>query len=163
MMFALMFSSAITAATIGIAEGAVRSYSEYTAQRVSVGRGIVRTDPYQLTAFGEASAEVSASRLHLLHIISELYDHVSHGGDVSISQRLEFRRSQVRAARRAIDGVEKLFNLSGAGALDLKLPLQRYWRDMHAAGNHICNVAEPIYHGWGLNYFGGEIPPGMFI
>ena len=162
MLFALLFSAGISAATVGIAEGAVRSFDEYTAGRVSIGRGLPKCDPYQMAGFGETAADVAASRVHLLHITAELFDHVSQGGTVTMSQRLEYRRSQVRAARRAITAVERLANLAGAGSLALDQPLQRYWRDLHAGGNHICNVSDPVYFAWGVEHFGGAVPAGTF-
>lgn len=163
MLFALLFSAGISAATIGIAEGALRAFDEFTARRVSIGRGLPKADPFQMAGFGEAAADIEASRVHLLHITAEFYDHVAGGGEVSMSQRLTYRRSQVRAARRAIHAVERLANLAGAGSLFMDQPIQRYWRDLHAGGNHICNVTDPIYFAWGVEHYGGEVPAGTFV
>lgn len=163
MLFALLFSAGISAATIGIAEGALSAFDEFTARRVSIGRGMPKTDPFQMAGFGEVAADIEASRVHLLHITSDFYDHVAGGGEVTMAQRLTYRRSQVRAARRAITAVERLANLAGAGSLFMDQPIQKYWRDLHAGGNHICNVDDPIYHAWGVQHYGGEVPAGTFV
>lgn len=41
------------------------------------------------------------------------------------------------------------------------MPLQRFWRDAHAAMNHASNVAEPMYEGYAKNLFGLPIPPSV--
>ena len=50
---------------------------------------------------------------------------------------------------------------AGGGALRLDQPFQRFWRDTHAAMNHINNTAEPVYEAWSLNTFGLPVPDGI--
>ncbi|PRC60894.1 monooxygenase, partial [Mycobacterium sp. ITM-2017-0098] len=62
------------------------------------------------------------------------------------------RRDQVRATARAIASIDLLFEASGATALQLDQPVQRFWRDAHAA-----NEPERAYLIFGNDAFG--LPP----
>ena len=163
MKFPLVFSAAISAGTQGIAQGALAAYRDYVSQRVSADGIVAKTDPTQLVLYGEAAADVAASRCHLLASTAELYDHVSKGGEVTRSQRLTFRRDQVRASRRAVDAIDRLFKVTGASGIRTDFPNQRYWRDMQVGLSHICNVPENIYAGWATDDLGGESAPTLFV
>ncbi|MEV6161662.1 acyl-CoA dehydrogenase family protein [Streptomyces sp. NPDC052052] len=160
--FGVMFSTAIAAATIGMAQGALQASVEYTRNRVNVLGDRVFSDPAQLVALGEAGADIAASRHHLLSDMRRAYDIVMAGGEIDRHLRLELRRNQVRASRRAVEAVEKLFIHAGGHSLHLDQPQQRYWRDAHAALNHLCNVAPTIYVAYGTDLYGGQIAPGIF-
>ena len=159
--FPVVFSAAINSGTIGIVQGALDVYRSYMEQRVSADGRVARRDPIQLNVYGEAAADVAASRTVLLNDMKELFDHVDKGGEVSWSQRLTVRRNGVRAVRRAVDAVDRLYKLSGAQSIHERLPNERYWRDMQAGLSHICNVSEAITVEWATDDLGGEasVPP----
>jgi alkylation response protein AidB-like acyl-CoA dehydrogenase len=161
MPHAYMFAGGIVAATVGIAIGALEAFTSRTAERVSQRLGKMSEDPYQLAALGEAAADVEASRVHLLHDAREMYRTVLAGGMPTVEERIQARRNQVRASRRAVAAVDMLFAHAGANSLRLEYPLQRYWRDSHAAMNHAANVAEPIYRGSSLLAFGQPVPSNI--
>ncbi|MET8904310.1 acyl-CoA dehydrogenase family protein [Streptomyces sp. NPDC004538] len=161
MPFGVMFSSAISAATLGIAEGALAAFLNYTRRRITIVGSRAAEDPHQLTGLGEAAADLDASRTHLLATMDRMYEDVLAGRAISIEARAEARRNQVRASRRATDAVDELFRRAGGGSLRLDQPLQRHWRDVHAAMNHLCNVADSIYEGWSRDQFG--LPAGIRV
>jgi len=123
----------------------------------------VAGDPFQLAALGEATADLDASRRHVLSDIERLYDILETRDHITLDERLVVRSNQVRASRRAVDAVDRLFAHAGAGSLRLDHPLQAFWRDLHAGMNHVCNVAEPVYQAYGLNLFGQPIPKGVYV
>lgn len=119
---------------------------------------VTKTDPHHLRELGEASADIEIGRRVFIDDWKRMYD-AAATGKVPDELRLETRRNQVRAVRRAVDAVDRLFNIAGGGSLRLDQPLQRFWRDMHAGMNHICNVAEPVYDSYGKHLFGLEPNP----
>ncbi len=157
--FAVLFSAAIGSGTLGIAQGCLDVYTEYVRNRVSANGSVAKTDPFQLAALAEAYSDLAASKLVLKVMFDEFYDQMVNGVPLTLEQRLASRRDQVRASRRAIGAIDKLFNLAGASAIHTDRPghLQRYWRDLHAGGSHICNEAEKQYTTWGVQYFGGPV------
>lgn len=161
--FGVMFPGAIIASTLAMCEGALGQFIAYTRQRVTVAGVKTAQDPFHQAALGEASADISASRRQLLGDISDMYDHVRHGGEITMKMRAENRKNQVRASRRAVNAVDNLFNHAGGHSIWLDQPMQRFWRDVHAGMNHVCNVAEPMYVAYGNELFGAPIPAGALI
>jgi 3-hydroxy-9,10-secoandrosta-1,3,5(10)-triene-9,17-dione monooxygenase len=161
--FPLMFSAAIGAATQGIAQGALVAYRDYMSSRVSADGNVAKQDPHQLFAYGEAAAEIAASRSHLLTSMSGVYDFVGKGGELTRSQRLTFRRDQVRGSRRAVDAVDSLFKLAGGSGIHTSFPLERVWRDLQVAHVHICNIQHNVYAAWAADDLTGESNPALFV
>jgi alkylation response protein AidB-like acyl-CoA dehydrogenase len=160
MRFGVVFSAAIAAGTLGIAEGALRAQREYMAGRVSVTGSVARTDPAYLGALAAAEADLEASRCHLKSMVSELYDCASAGNRITAEQALRFRRNQVRATDRVFESIAPLSRLAGSAGVQEANDIERWWRDLQTAITHVCNVRDSAYLPWGLHSFGGNIPPG---
>ncbi|MFB8000030.1 hypothetical protein ACFC4G_45575 [Streptomyces sp. NPDC056002] len=132
-----MFSSAISAATLGVAEGALASFLAYTRQRITIVGSHAAEDPHQLSNLGEAAADLDASRTHLLATMDRLYQDVLVGREIATEARAEARRNQVRASRRATDAVDELFRRAGGGSLfEHAEQLARLIQDLFTA--HTC-------------------------
>ena len=157
--FGVVFPYAISAATIGIAEGALAAFVDLTLGRLGIDGARVSKNPHQLAVLGSSIADIRASRTALLAQARHMLDITSSGRKLTVSERLECRVDQVRASRRAVDAVDALFVHAGGGALRLQQPFQRYWRDAHAAMNHLGNVGEPVYEGCSSDRFGMPIGP----
>ncbi len=160
MRFGIVFSAAIAAGTLGIADGTLRRQREYMTGRISVSGSVAKTDPVYLNALAVAEADLAASKCHLRCMVSELYDYVSAGNRITHEQALAFRRDQVRATDRVFESIAPLARLAGSAGVQESNDLERWWRDLQTGITHICNVREPAYLAWGLHSFGGAIPPG---
>jgi len=160
MMFGVMFPAAIAAGTLGIAEGTLRAQRAYMENRVSVSGSVAKTDPTYLSALAVAESDLAASTCHLKSMIAALYDQVAAGRRITPEQRLAFRRDQVRATDRVFDSIAPLARLAGSAGVQEANELERWWRDLQTGITHICNVREGAYLAWGLNRFGGNVPPG---
>ncbi|GAC70350.1 hydroxylase [Gordonia soli] len=161
--FGVMFPLGITAAVIGICEGALAAHLAIQKDRVAVTGVQIRDDPYVLHAAGEAAAEISASRVQLIEGISRLHDIIESGGTPTIEERSNQRRNQVRCAWRAVSAVDEIFARSGGLAIRKSSPMQRYWRDAHVGLQHMIHVDGVAYHSNALHKLGLETPPGMLV
>lgn len=161
--FSAMFPLGITAAVIGACEGALAAHVSQQRDRVAVTGVQIRDDPYVLYSTGEASAEIEASRVQLIDGISRLYDLIEAGKPVSIDERSNVRRNQVRCAWRAVSALDEIFARSGGNAIRRNNPLQRFWRDAHAGLQHMIHVPGSTYHGNALTQMGLELTPPMRI
>jgi 3-hydroxy-9,10-secoandrosta-1,3,5(10)-triene-9,17-dione monooxygenase len=123
---------------------------------------VAKSDPFQLAALARAESDYEASVCHFETVINRLFDQVSNGEPITADQRIAARRDMVRGVDRVITSIDELYRLAGASAIhtDTGRPLERFWRDLHAGGSHVCNVREPVYTAWGLRQFGGDIPLG---
>ncbi|TQM25701.1 acyl-CoA dehydrogenase family protein [Nocardia bhagyanarayanae] len=158
--FWAMFPLGITAAVIGIAEGALAAHLDYQRERVTAMGTKIRDDPYVLYAISEAATEIAASRTQLLDGISRLYDRVDAGEQVTFADRSIVRRNQTRCAWRAVDAVDEIFARSGGNAARRSGVLQRFWRDAHVGLQHAIHTPGSIYHSTALTSMGVEVPDG---
>ncbi|TLF72582.1 acyl-CoA dehydrogenase family protein [Nocardia cyriacigeorgica] len=153
-----MFPLGITSAVIGIAEGALAAHLDYQRDRVGAQGTAIKDDPYVLFAISEAAADINAARQELLANVDKMWDLVEAGKEVSFADRAAGRRTQVRAAWRAVMAVDQIFARSGGNALRMDKPLQRYWRDAHAGLNHAIHVPSTVFHAAALGSLGVEPP-----
>lgn len=159
--FGTVFSYAIGTSTIGIADGALAAFLEHTRSRITVMGEKSSTQPQQLSALGASAADVEASRLVLIDGAKRMQEITDTGRTLTLEERLAFRNAQVRASRRAVDAIDRLFIYAGGGALRLDRPFQRLWRDAHAAMNHICNVEDNVYEAYSNSLFGQPVSPAV--
>jgi 3-hydroxy-9,10-secoandrosta-1,3,5(10)-triene-9,17-dione monooxygenase len=145
-----------TAAVVGIAEGALAAHLEIQRERVAATGTRIKDDPYVLYAIGEASADIAAARAELLANVDRIWDIVAAGKEPTFEDRALGRRTQVRAAWRAVRAVDDIFARSGGNALRMDRPLQRYWRDAHAGLQHAIHVPGTAYHASALSQLGTE-------
>lgn len=154
MPWSTMFPLGISAATIGIAEGALAAALAYQRERVNASGLAVKDDPYVMYAIGEAAADINAARQELLANADRIYNMVSSGHEVSFEDRAAGRRTQVRAVWRAVSAVDEIFARCGGNAARLDKPLQRYWRDVHVGQAHAIHVPGTVYHASALSSLG---------
>jgi alkylation response protein AidB-like acyl-CoA dehydrogenase len=148
MPWSAIFPNAITAAAIGIAEGALSAALDYQRDRVSMAAGRIVEAPYTMTVVGQAASEIHASKMSLLGNLGEMWDHLCAGASVPMELRARSRAAQVRNSWRVTRAVDSLFDHSGGGSLRRGSPLQRFWRDSHAALHHIINTPDASFQSY---------------
>ncbi|MFE7357626.1 acyl-CoA dehydrogenase family protein [Streptomyces sp. NPDC057543] len=158
--FSAAFPLGITAAVIGICEGALAHHMAYQRHRVQITGTAVKDDPYVLYAVSEAAAEIAASRSALLDNISQLHDMVAAGQEVTFDRRAVGRRTQARAAWRAVRAVDEIVARSGGNAMRMDNPIQRFWRDAHTGLAHAIHVPGSVFHAAALTQLDIEPPNG---
>ncbi|MET9491245.1 hydroxylase [Nocardia sp. NPDC006630] len=161
--FMVMFPLGITAAVIGICEGALAVHLSQQRDRVAVTGVQIKDDPYVLSAAGEAASEIQASRVQLIDGVSRLFDKVAAGEELTLEDRSAVRRNQVRCAWRAVSAVDEIFARSGGNAIRRSNPVQRFWRDAHAGLSHMIHVPGVAYHANAIVAMGLELPQSMQV
>lgn len=154
--FWAMFPLGITAAVVGIAEGALAAHLDYQRDRVTAHGVRIKDDPYVLSAISEAAAEIAASRTQLLDGVSRLYDKADVGRPITFEDRAVVRRNQTRCAWRAVAAVDEIFARSGGNAVRRNNVMQRFWRDAHVGLQHAIHVPGTTYHATALTSMGVE-------
>jgi 3-hydroxy-9,10-secoandrosta-1,3,5(10)-triene-9,17-dione monooxygenase len=154
--FWAMFPLGITAAVIGISEGALAAHLDYQRGRVTAMGTKIKDDPYVLYAISDAAAEIAASRTQLLDGIGRLYDLADAGRPITFEDRSLMRRNQVRSAWRAVAAVDEIFARSGGNAVRRQNVMQRFWRDAHVGLQHAIHTPGTLYHSTALTSMGIE-------
>ncbi|QKT06278.1 flavin-dependent monooxygenase [Gordonia sp. X0973] len=152
--------STISTPIVGMAYGAYEAHVEYQGKRVRAAYAGEKSkdDPFAKVRIAQAASEIDAAWRQLSGNLQAEYDLILDGEQVPMELRLAARRDQVRATGRAIEAINLLFENSGAGALNVDSPLQRFWRDAHGGRGHAANDPERAYVAFGNGEFG--IPIG---
>ena len=61
---------------------------------------------------------------------------IDAGGQLTLEQRVQNKWDAQWIAKESMKAVELLFKATGARGLRMDHPMQRYFRDVHAASNH---------------------------
>jgi len=132
----------IVSPVLGMAEGALNLFVDDAKLRVT--RGAVaggRRQMADLTTVqlrvAEASACIDAARQMMFRDLAEAFALVARGEPIGIDMRLRNRRDQAFCVRLLVQAIDALFLAAGGQGLFLDHPLQRFWRDAHAAASHI--------------------------
>ena len=71
--------------------------------------------------------------------------------------KLSLKRNCAYAMKLATDCVDTLYALAGANGLYQRGPIERIYRDQHAAAGHINFSLDAQTSAWGLAAAGGEV------
>ena len=132
----------IVAPVLGMAEGALAAFLDMAKVRTTRGavsggnRRMAELTTVQLRV-AEASGCIDAARLLMARDLAEAYDVTARGEAISIDTRLRNRRDQAFCVKLLLQAIDALFLAAGGQGLYLDHPLQRVWRDAHAAASHI--------------------------
>jgi alkylation response protein AidB-like acyl-CoA dehydrogenase len=132
----------IVSPVLGMAEGALAAFLDEAQVRTTRGavtggnRRMAELTTVQLRV-AEASACIDAARLMMLRDVAEAAAMAERGEPVSLDVRLRNRRDQAFCVRLLIQAIDALFLAAGGQGLFLDHPVQRFWRDAHAAASHI--------------------------
>ena len=132
-----LFAFCIAGVSLGIAQGAVDYFTETTRTRTSyyTGRNLADFVTLQIH-LAEATAIVDTARAVMLLDCDEATRIVEEGQVPSLEKRARYRRDGAYAATLCTRAVDVLFQATGGGAIYARNPLQRAFRDIHAANAH---------------------------
>jgi 3-hydroxy-9,10-secoandrosta-1,3,5(10)-triene-9,17-dione monooxygenase len=139
---------------IAIARGALDCFTDFARTRAA---SQVRDPMLQLLntqrAIGEAASEIDAA-----YLLAKHNDEMLRNGLPNKEADMQaIKRNFTLASRLAMRGVDRLFEASGARGVMESNPIQRFWRDVHAAGNHVAWGVDTAYVNAGA--FAMGMPP----
>ena len=156
----------LVAPALGMARGALRSFRDQVGGRTT--RGAVAGGNNRMAEFttvqmrvAEATASIDAAQLMIHRDLRETADTVGRGQAVDLDMRLRNRLTHSFAARLLTQAVDAVFLAAGGSALGLHHPVQRFWRDIHAASSHISLNWDAVGSMYGQYVFGLE-PKGQY-
>lgn len=132
----------IVAPVLGMAEAALEHFVTMAKTRITRGavaggnRAMAELTTIQ-GRIAEASGLIDAARLMMFRDLTDAQAAVARGEPMSVDLRIRNRRDQAFCVRLLVQAIDALFLAAGGQGLFLDSPLQRIWRDAHAAGSHI--------------------------
>jgi alkylation response protein AidB-like acyl-CoA dehydrogenase len=131
------FALSIAAAALGNARGAVDDLQVLAAHKVGLGSSRTlaqRSATWSIVAQHEAS--LRAARAFYYETVDDAWLAAQSSGPVSVELRAGLRLASTHATRTAADVVRAMYDLGGGSAIYSDSPLQRRFRDAHAATAH---------------------------
>lgn len=135
--FGVVFGMCLSAATQGIAEGALACVADQLASRRSAFDPTVPSeDPFIMNRLAETSAAIRNNRRVFDGAFEQMDALLDRGEALPIQLRAEIHYEIQRVAHANAAAVGKLFQAAGSGCVLLENPMQRYFRDVHTATRH---------------------------
>jgi len=124
---------------LGVARRALDEFAPLApTKRRGASETTVAEDGYTQYEFGRCEAAVRSARTFVFDTIGEVWNTSVLGDVPSESQIAELFAATQNAMRASIEAVDTCFTLAGSGAVYDTNPLQRCFRDLHTARQHIA-------------------------
>jgi 3-hydroxy-9,10-secoandrosta-1,3,5(10)-triene-9,17-dione monooxygenase len=148
---------------IGNAQGALDEMIEHVKTRSTAYTG-ARMRDFQAVQYRVALAagKIDAARHWLRHDCQEAQAIAEAGRAFDTITKHKYRRNATIAVKMATEAVDILHEMAGANGIYDHVPLQRRFRDAHAAAGHINFSMDTQLPGWGLVALGGEFKSPTF-
>lgn len=163
--FLAVVPTCLVSPQIGMARGALEVFIEQVRGRKT--RGAVAGGNNSMADFAtvqmrvaEAEACIDAAEL-LIHRDLRETAAAAAAGTASVDLRLRNRRDHAFSVRLLVQAVDALFTAAGGSSLGLRHPLQRFWRDIHAAATHVSVNWDAVGSMYGQHVF-GLVPRGQY-
>ncbi len=136
--FFTLVGVALVGVPLGIARRALDEFTDLATTKLRAGTfEPVAEDPAAQVVFASAEANLRSARAFVLDEASALWDTARAGDPPSLEQRAGFQLAAQQAMRAARQAVDTTFDLTGASAVHATHPLQRCFRDLHTANQHV--------------------------
>jgi alkylation response protein AidB-like acyl-CoA dehydrogenase len=133
-----VLASGVAAVTLGIARAAIDSIIALAKKKTPFGskRGIAHRELVQLHV-AQAEAKLRSARAFLYLSVRDAENEVEAHGKASLRGRALLRLAASHAATESAAAVDLAYEAGGATSIYAKHPLQRHFRDVHVATQHI--------------------------
>ena len=135
----------VSAVALGIAQHAIEAFIELAAGKTPTGssrtlaqRGGTQKD------LARAMAKVKSARALTDHVIDSAWAEANDTGNLGTPMKADLRLAATNNAWSAADAVDLLYHAAGGSSIYHGSDLQRCFRDVHVATQHIM-VAQPTY------------------
>jgi alkylation response protein AidB-like acyl-CoA dehydrogenase len=145
---------------LGIARGAIDACIELATYRGSTSAAtLLRDRPLVQTRIGEAEAILNAARAYVIDAVGTAWEAVCAGVPDPGREIAQARLAITHGMHEAVRAVDLVFHAAGTNALYRKYPLERYFRDIHAAVQHAAGL--PIHYESAGKVLLGLAPDGI--
>jgi alkylation response protein AidB-like acyl-CoA dehydrogenase len=154
------FVSCVATVTLGIARAAVEDLVEIGMHTRTAGAGpVLREKPLAQADLARAEAALGAGRAYLFGELGRMWDDVVAGQEITIRARAAVKLAACHAAQCAIRAVDLAYQLAGGASVYQGGRLERCFRDVHVAAQHVALSMSASLEPVGRVLFG--LPPGM--
>jgi alkylation response protein AidB-like acyl-CoA dehydrogenase len=134
-----LFAVLIAAVPLGIARGAISALVELAKVKKPTGASSLLSEkPSAQIAVARAEALLGSGRAFLFEALSEMGNEIAKSGEADMRCRAALRLACTQAAINAGQAVDLMFEAGGATSVYTSSSLERCFRDVHVATQHIA-------------------------
>ena len=158
------FAYVLSSVPLGTAKAAVDQFIENMRKRAGTytGTRIAELSPVQARV-AEAAASVEFAEVVMRRDWQELENGVMAGEFPNMETKLRWKRNVAFAMKLIVNAVDSLMPAAGGGGLTMALPLQRQFRDIHAASSHIALTWDVHAAAYGQSALGLQPQGGLLL
>lgn len=133
------FRRLIAAVPLGIARGAMSALVDLATTKKPTGSPVLlKEKPSAQVGVARAEALFRSGRAFLFEVLESMKDEIERSGRTSLKSRLDLRLACTQAAMNSGQAVDLMFEARGATSIYASNHLERAFRDVHAAVQHIA-------------------------
>jgi alkylation response protein AidB-like acyl-CoA dehydrogenase len=123
---------------LGVGRRALDEFTTFarTKTRATASTTIASEDDAQV-ALTAAEGDLQSARSFVFDALGDLWDTACRGDVPDVDQRARFLLATVQSMRAARNAVDTAYTYAGAAAVYADHPLQRCFRDLHVAAQHV--------------------------
>ena len=158
------FAYVLSIVPLGAAKAAVEQFTASMRQRAGTYTGVrvAELGPVQ-ARIAEAAACVEFAEVVIRRDWRELVENTEQSQFPGMETKLRWKRNVAFATQLAVRAIDTLMPAAGAGGLLQALPLQRQFRDIHAASAHIALTWDVHAAAYGQSALGLQPQGGMLL
>ena len=135
----------VAANALGMARGAMDAFTELASGTGStVSTMPLRERSMVQTNVGEAEAIIGAARAYVVDSVGSAWQAVCEGSEDLDGAVAVARLSITHAIWESVRAVDLLFHAAGTNAVHRRHPLERFFRDVHTAAQHVAGSPSSI-------------------
>lgn len=158
------FAYVLSSVPVATAKAAVEQFTSNMRARASTYTGTRVAELASVQArIAEAASCVEFAETVMRRDWQTLEANVLAGEYPSMETKLRWKRNVAFATGLAVRAIDALMPAAGAGGLKLELPLQRQFRDIHAASSHIALTWDVHAAAYGQSALGLQPQGGLLL
>ena len=133
-----LLAMGIAAVSLGLARAAIDELIEVAGGKTPQGSSrTLDRRPAAQADVSEAEALLRSSRAFYYEAIEAAWEAARTAGEVRVEQRRDLRLATTHAVRSCASAVDLMYHLAGGTSVYARSPLQRIFRDVHVATQHM--------------------------
>src|SRR5712691_6061423 len=122
---------------LGLARRALEEFRQLALMKESAFGPRLREQVQAHVGLARAEALVQSARAYWYDQVQAIWDAALHGCELSLEVRAAARLACLTAAENSVAAVDLLYRLAGSSAIFQSSPLERCFRDVHTAAQHL--------------------------
>ncbi len=133
-----LLAMGVAAVTLGLGRAAIDELIELAGGKKPEGSGRTLAErPSTQSDVAEAEALLRSARLYFYDAVGSAWETANATGDITVEHRRELRLATTHAVRSCRSAVDKMYDLGGGTSVYRTSRLQRIFRDVHVATQHM--------------------------